>query len=420
MTHSPADAEADLPLLETPAGGVPGVVSTEEQLQRVAAKLAAGTGPVGVDAERASGIRYGQRAFLAQFKREGAGIILVDTETLRVAGADFTPLAQALDGPEWILHSAMQDLPCLADLGLHPASVFDTELAARLAGFERVGLGAVVERTLGIRLAKEHSNSDWSKRPLPLPWLTYAALDVEILAEVREALVMELALQGKLEWAYQEFQHLLDQGLPEPKRDPWRRTSGLNTVKSRRGLSMAKSLWEAREAVAQNKDVAPGHIMPDSAIVAAVKASPSTVPALLGTPGFHGRYAKREAPRWLTALKAGAAADEYPPLRGEGGGLPHPKTWETKRPEAYERYQITRPRLTAAAEELRIPVENLLQPAVHRQLCWEVSPDAGQAEIARRLRDLGARPWQIGLTAPLLVVEPGDEIPARESADSAS
>ncbi|MCB4207644.1 HRDC domain-containing protein [Arthrobacter sp. UM1] len=393
-------ASAELPLLDRPAEGTPPVVDTPAGLEEAVRRLAAGRGPIAVDAERASGIRYGQRAFLAQFKRAGSGILLVDTESLVTAGADFGPLARVLSGPEWILHSAMQDLPCLDELGLAPAAVFDTELAARLSGYERFGLGSVVERTLEVRLAKEHSNSDWSKRPLPQAWLTYAALDVEVLPDVREALIGELALQGKLEWAYQEFAHLLAQGLPEPRKDPWRRTSGLSSLKSRRLLSMAKSLWEAREALAQSKDVSPGHLFPDSALVAAVKAQPRTVPQLLEAHGFHGRFARKEAPRWLEALRAGADSTPYPDLRGPSTGkLPAPRTWESRNPEAFARFTESRPDIQDLAEQLSLPVENLLQPAVHRELCWTASADMETEDVASALAALGARPWQIGLTA---------------------
>ncbi|WP_341855258.1 DUF3000 family protein [Brachybacterium sp. GPGPB12] len=104
-------------------------------------------------------------------------------------------------------HAAGQDLPSLAELGLRPGGLFDTELAARLLGMERVGLGAVVEDTLALRLAKEHSAADWSKRPPPESWLVYAALDVEVLVQVRDVLARRLEEAGKADWAAQEFAH---------------------------------------------------------------------------------------------------------------------------------------------------------------------------------------------------------------------
>ena len=198
--------------------------------QRCAAALAAGTGPAAVDTERASGFRYGQRAMLVQIRREGAGTWLIDPE----AFDDLKIIDEALRGVEWILHAASQDLPCLAGVGMWPDKLFDTELAARLAGLPRVGLGAVVESLLGYHLAKEHSAADWSTRPLPEPWLRYAALDVEVLVDLQEELVALLDKDGKLEYAAQEFQHLIDAGVPAPRVDPWRRTSGAHTIRNRR------------------------------------------------------------------------------------------------------------------------------------------------------------------------------------------
>ena len=196
MTDAPETAAPDAPprLIATPAGGVPRLTDTRAGLEACAAALAAGTGPVAVDAERASGIRYGQRAMLVQLKREGAGIWLVDPEALD----GLAPLQEALAGVEWILHAASQDLPCLAEQGLRPDRLFDTELAARVVGLPRVGLAAVLEELLGVTLAKEHSAADWSVRPLPEAMLTYAALDVELLVPLREALIARLKADADL------------------------------------------------------------------------------------------------------------------------------------------------------------------------------------------------------------------------------
>ncbi|WP_338073836.1 ribonuclease D, partial [Kineococcus siccus] len=202
--------EPEAPLLSAPADGVPDVVTTPEALAGVVAAMSAGTGPVAVDAERASGYRYGQRAFLVQLRRRGAGTALVDPAAL----PDLSSLGEALADVEWVLHAANQDLPCLAEVGMRPTTLFDTELGSRIAGLPRVGLGAVVEEFLGIRLAKEHSAVDWSTRPLPEPWLNYAALDVEVLLELRDALADRLTEQGKLAWAQEEFAAVVDAPAP--------------------------------------------------------------------------------------------------------------------------------------------------------------------------------------------------------------
>ncbi|MGQ7785974.1 HRDC domain-containing protein [Nesterenkonia sp. K-15-9-6] len=389
------------PLLTEPADGVPFVIDTARGLQRCAEALAAGHGPVAVDAERASGFRYGQRAFLVQLKREGSGLWLIDPEPFDT----LVPLQRALGGAEWILHAASQDLPCLAELGMHPHALFDTELAARLAGLPRVGLGAVVESLLGVRLAKEHSAADWSRRPLPQDWLRYAALDVELLIELREKLSSLLGEQGKSDWAAQEFEHARTHRPPTvPRHDRWRRTSGINRLKSRRGLAVLRELWRAREHLAEQKDVSPGHILPDSALVAAALESPTTVPQLLAVPGFHGRAAKREAPRWLRAVRAGATSQDLPDLQRRTGGPPPPRSWKERHPLAFRRYRTARERLTFLAERLEIMPETLLTPAVLKQLCWDPPAQIDLDSIAAALTALGARPWQVDQTAAVVTV----------------
>src|SRR4029078_4964229 len=131
----------------------------------------------------------------------------------------------------------------LAEVGTVPRRIFDTELAARLAAYPRVGLGAMVESVLGFSLEKGHAAVDWSTRPLPEPWLRYAALDVEVLVELRDALEAVLRDQGKLAWAQEEFAAIVAMPAPEPRVDPWRRTSGLHRVRGRRPVAAARPAW---------------------------------------------------------------------------------------------------------------------------------------------------------------------------------
>lgn len=206
------------------------VIEDPIEFQAACTLLAAGTGPVAVDVERASGFRYSQRAYLVQVFRRGAGVFLFDPPAI----GDFAPLQAAIGDIEWVFHAASQDLPSLRELELEPPTIFDTELASRLLGHERVGLAAVVEDTLGITLKKEHSAADWSTRPLPDSWLDYAALDVLHLIDVRDVIAAELEEQEKTEFAAQEFAATLAQPPRPPREDPWRRLSGLHQVKGAR------------------------------------------------------------------------------------------------------------------------------------------------------------------------------------------
>ncbi len=396
---APAAAPVELPPL-TLRDGLPPLTETPEALARVVAELARGTGPIAVDTERASGYRYGQRAYLIQLRREGSGSFLIDP----IALPDLPGLAEALTGPEWVLHAASQDLPCLAELGLRPATLFDTELAGRLLGMPRVGLGPMVEQVLGRALAKQHGAADWSQRPLPEAWLEYAALDVEVLIELRGVLAGRLAEAGKATWAEQEFDAVRDAPEPPPRVDPWRRTSGIHRVRSRRGLAIVAQLWAARDRVAEQADTAPGRLLPDSSIIAAAQAQPRTGAALLGLKEFTGRGAYRHQREWTAALRAAWSLpdQELPSSSPRSEGPPPARAWAQRDPAAADRLGRARTALRELAERLELPVENLLTPDVLRRLMWQ-PPEATQEAVAAALAAHRARPWQVELTTPLLV-----------------
>jgi ribonuclease D len=404
VTEAPQEAatpERELIALSAPAEGVPPVIDTPDELAEVCARFAAGVGPVAADAERASGFRYGQATYLAQFKREGAGIALIDAAAL----PDLSSLGNALGDAEYVFHAASQDLPGMHDLGLFPAAVFDTELAARLLGWPKVGLAAVVERELGLVLAKEHSAQDWSTRPLPHDWLNYAALDVEVLLELRARMGEQLDAAGKSEWARQEFEAVRLAPVPEPRVDPWRRTAGTHLLRDSRSLAIVKSLWEARDAEARERDTSPGRVLRDAAITAAAQAKPTSVEALVEVPEWRSRGTKRRAAFWYPAIAQAMALpeDQLPPRRGPSAdGPPQPRMWKEKRPEAAERLNAARIGLGVLVEVLSIPAENLLQPDALRRACWDYA-GGGEPWVRELLAGRGARQWQIDLCTPVLV-----------------
>lgn len=383
--------------LDAPREGTPPVIDSRAALHRAVDRLAGGTGPFALDSERASGYRYSQRAYLIQVRREGAGTHLVDPTLVEDLGL----LAELLVEEEWILHAATQDLPCLRDAGLEPSRVFDTELAGRLLGRPRVGLATMIAEEFGLELAKEHSAADWSQRPLPAEWLTYAALDVELLIELRGRLAVELRSQGKEEWARQEFAALLVTPPATPAADPWRRTSRITEVPNARGLAVVRELWEARDAVARTLDIAPGRVLPDRVIVAVASRRP--LPDSL--PPF--KELRRHADVWADAYARALALSEreLPSRRGPGrGGLPDPRQWSRIDPAAAVRLDAVRTAVRRTAEELELPQENLLSPAAQRALAWRLQqPDADEA--AHILRAAGARPWQVDLVVPQVLAE---------------
>lgn len=407
----PADTAGDAPGPEptTPDPGLPPltlrdplppVVDTDAAYAETCRAIAQGTGPVAIDAERASGYRYSQRAYLVQLRRVGSGTHLVDP----IPFDDLSALDDAIGDSEWILHAATQDLPCLTEAGMRPRALFDTELAGRLLNLPRVGLATLVEQFLGHSLAKEHSAADWSTRPLPDPWLLYAALDVEVLVELRDLLEAELEKAGKLEWAREEFEALLTFTGPAPKTDRWRRTSGMHRLRGRRNLALVRALWEMRDEIAQRRDTTPGRVLPDAAIVEMATAAPTDVDELKGLRTMRGRGARRHLNDWQRAIDTALALpeDELPRSSVRGDGPPPPRAWAEKHPEAADRLARCRDVVTTLADRHDLPAENLISPGLVRELAWEPPADLSPGSVGEALAARGARPWQIGLVATLL------------------
>lgn len=415
LPSDPDDTDADLdaepvepeavPLL-APADGVPALSVSRSEIAAAAELLASGHGPFAVDAERASGFRYSNRAYLVQIRRAGAGTVLIDPVNHGDSPIDvMAPVAAAMAEDEWVLHAADQDLPCLAEIGMKPARLYDTELAGRLAGFERVNLAAMVQRLLGLQLMKGHGAADWSKRPLPADWLNYAALDVEVLLELRDAIAAVLEEQGKTEWAAQEFEHLRTFEASPTRRDRWRRTSGIHKVRNPRALAAVRELWTTRDHIARRRDIAPGRILPDAAIVNAATADPDTVEKLTALPIFGGSKQRRSAQVWLDALIRARENTDPPDSAETSNGPPPPSRWARRKPEAAARLEAARAALSAVSERVTVPAENLITPEVVRRLCWDWQPpESGDvtAAVEEFLTEARVRPWQRELVVPAL------------------
>lgn len=375
------------------------LVTDQRGLETASARIAEGHGPFGVDTERASGFTYSNRAYLVQVYRRGAGTFIFDPIDIE----DFAPLARALSGDEWVLHAADQDLPSLREIGLDPGQLFDTELGSRLLGLNRVGLGSVTAELLGVELEKAHSAADWSTRPLPEPWLEYAALDVSLLPDLRDAVWDKLEQSGKGEFAAQEFEAVRIRPPKKKPVEPWRKLSGGNKLRAARQLAMARELWIARDELAQARDVAPGRLIPDSSIIVAVMANPRSAGELASLKTFRGRASRTELHRWWKAILRGKTTEDLPGAKPrDTNAVPNHRGWSQRHPEAAERLSELRAVVTAEAERQHMPVENLISPAVVRGLAWAPPTDPSPEAVAKQLESLGARPWQIGLVAPIL------------------
>jgi ribonuclease D len=423
-----------VPLLQ-PAQGTPLVIDTESRFQDALAQLSQGHGPFAVDAERASGFRYSARAYLIQVKRSNGGLHLIDPIPFGPGHELFVQLNSLMNTDEVILHASTQDLPCLRELGIHPVRLFDTELAGRIAGLPRVGLGPLLENLMGVTLAKEHSAADWSARPLPKDWLTYAALDVELLVELRDRMYELLESSKKLAWAIEEFAAILTAPPSPPRVDPWRRTSGMHKIKRRDQLAIIKELWVARDKIASEQDIAPGKLLNDSAIVELAIAAAITKKEFekaLRPLGLRARWLEN-LPLWLSSISAAISLpeDQWPAMRTNADTLPPIKLWRDKFPEKYAPLSHARSAIEIIAEENQIPVENLITPEHVRRVCWK--PPVGATEtlslplVEQALAELGARQWQIALVAPALAAAllekepvPVAEAPVGEIAENTS
>ena len=403
--ESEVSAPTAKPLL-APANGIPPVVDSDQRFEATLSQLAAGHGPFAVDAERASGYKYSARAYLIQIKREGGGLHLIDPIPFGPNHKYFQALNELLQSDEVILHASTQDLPCLRELGINPSKLFDTELGGRIAGLPRVGLGPLLESLMEVSLAKEHSAVDWSQRPLPQDWLNYAALDVELLIELRNQMYSILENSKKLKWALEEFQSILNAPAPPPRVDPWRRTSGMHKIKKRDQLAIVRALWTVRAEIAKEVDVAQGRLLSDAAIVEiATKAvekpiaNKKALEKVLRPLGLRARWMENSA-TWISAITDALALpeSEWPPVRTDSDALPPIKIWRERFPQKYAPLTHAKANIQAKANELVIPFENLITPEYVRRICWN-APKSG---VAPALAALGARPWQIEIVGPIL------------------
>ena len=375
---------------------MPDVIDTNEKLIEVCKKLDLGSGPIAVDAERASSFRYTARAYLVQLRRQNAGTFLIDP----IAITDFSHLSKTMSKVEWILHAATQDLACLSDLGLKPTKLFDTEHAGRLLGRPRVGLQALLESEMGISLAKEHSAADWSTRPLPEPWLIYAALDVEKLIELREILLEDLIAKDRLHWAEQDFENIVNWQPPKPLAEPWRKTSGIHKVRQPRQLAIIRELWNERDRFAKERDKSVSKVLSDAAIIDISKLELKSARDVYMLESLRNRSHKANADLWWKIRQNAMALkeSELPKLNNGQNSIPPTKSWEEKNPEAFIRFSKVRPAVLEMAENLAIAPEILISPESIRQLCWSGFENiSDETQLSDWLLGQGARPWQTQL-----------------------
>jgi ribonuclease D len=277
---------------------------------------------VALDTEAASFHRYIDRVYLIQLSsdRETA---LIDPLSLE----DLSPLAQLLDEPrtEIVLHDADYDLRILnRDYGFTARSLFDTRIAAQLAGEPAVGLSALLEKYFGIKLNKKFQRADWSRRPLTSDMIEYAAADTRYLPALRDELESRLKQHGRLDWAKEEFRIL--EGIrwmqPCDTAAAYLRIKGAKSL-SRRSLAVLRELFQWRESTARDLDRAPFRVLGNAALLAIAQLAPRSLNRLKSVDGVPRSAVARYGTELVEAVKRGTEVpqSELPaikrPLRPE-------------------------------------------------------------------------------------------------------
>ena len=391
-----------------PSEGTPQLMAGAAAIRQAADRLAQGTGWCAVDTERASGFRYHNRVCLLQIRRAGAGTMLIDVESDPQATTDF--IGRVLADTGWVVHAASTDLPYLEQLRLRPPQLFDTELAGRFLGFHRVNLAAMVEHYLGVRLRKNHGGEDWSRRPIPSEWLDYAALDVEYLLPLADAMRSELMQQHpKDTWVAEECDYLtrVYRGYsPTPK--SWEDLKGVHGLRTSKQLQVARWLWRVREKLARASDTAVSRLLPDKALVALATELPTTVPKVMRTPGYPPRL-RRKARYWANQVDKAlrTAQDRWPepfPIPTYRDTPPSRYTWSRYYPESFPKLTMVREELARVAAQVEIPVENMIQSSDTNEIVWrsqELKEVTDNTELLTLLQRLQIRPWQQKLCLPI-------------------
>ena len=215
-----------------------------------------------------------------------------------------SPLAKLLEGDGLaVLHAAEQDLEVLYhECGTRPGRIFDTQIGAGFIGYSSPSLATLHERLLGVELAKEARMSDWFQRPLPEHMLAYAAADVERLLEISDILQKELRARGRLEWAQEECELLLERA--DSGRSPetaWLRIKEVRRMEGRtRAVAQEVAGWREKFAAHKNQPVR--HVLSDLGVAVIAQRMPKTLAQLRGLRGVEPRNLRKGADKELLAF----------------------------------------------------------------------------------------------------------------------
>ena len=262
-----------------------------------------------VDTEAASFHRFVDRIYLIQVSTRSDTAIIDPLTVPDVAGLGALIADPAVES---VFHDADYDLRILdRDYGIRARRLFDTRIAAQLLGEQAVGLAALLEKHLGIKLDKKHQRADWSRRPLPPEMLDYAAQDTRHLPKLRDILRAALEAKGRLAWAEEEFERLehLRWAPAETNGDSYLRVKGARLL-SRRALALLRELVHWRDAVARELDRASFRVVGNEALLAVAVKTPRTREDLKKISGVPTRLVDSRGDAFLAAIERGLEIPE--------------------------------------------------------------------------------------------------------------
>lgn len=363
-------------------------IRTAAGLQRAARSLA-DAGDLAVDCEAAGFHRYSDRLCLVQLSTPS------ETFVLDPLAADLAPLLKPhLEDPDRrvLMHGGSYDLRLLRrDLDIAVARLADTQVAASFLGEPATGLQTLLDKHLGVRLAKKYQKADWARRPLPRDMIDYAAGDTRHLHRLTDVLEDRLRELGRLHWAEDECRWLTASAAesPEPEvpPDPVTRFKGARRMDARTVTALREAIaW--RDRIARSLDRAPFRVATDAALLATVAARPVSVRQLADVKGFSPRLAAKSGRSLLDALgrvrrMAGRDLQPYPVRRG-GRGRPTPEEEAT-----LDRITAVR---NAVAEELGLDRGRVMANHVLREVVAVGPVTPAELEAMPDVRG-----WQVGI-----------------------
>lgn len=273
-----------------------------------------GTPLLAVDTESNSLYAYYEQVCLIQLSTREQDYI-VDPLTID----DMSPLGELLADPatEIVFHAAEYDIISLKrDFGFRFSRVFDTMLAARICGWERVGLGSILEEQFGVQVDKKYQRANWMTRPLPRDQLLYAQMDTHYLPALRDRLVAELTAKGRMDEAREIFSTLPDFPPAQYEFDPdgfWR-INGVQKMR-RSQVAVVRELYLLRDELARRRNVPPFKIFSDRALVELAQLGPRRTADLDAVRGPARSQLRRYAEAIVQAVARGQAARPPQPPR---------------------------------------------------------------------------------------------------------